>query len=241
VTDTALLVTMLSARKVPDDVATELVNGLAGMWLLNEPAELLADELACCHPALAPGEVRVAVRPVEAHWRITVVAPDRPGLLAATAGALAGRGLSVETAGLTTWPNRRMAMQGLTVEDPHGRTWSDKGWAEVADDLRNAVVADPKPSAPWRPRGPVKIISSPVMSGRSLVTVEAPDRVGLLHAVASWFRDHGLNVEAATLSGDGSKAVDTFLVEGTASADDLTARLAGRHGSPLAWWQARRR
>jgi [protein-PII] uridylyltransferase len=224
---------MLSDRQVPDDVAGDLVAGLAGMWLLNEPIDLLADELARCHPALGPGEVRVAVDPMEARWRVTVVAPDRPGLLAAIAGTVAGRGLSVRTAGLTTWPERSMAMEGLTVEDPSGRAWTEAEWSEMISDLRGAVLGERNPSVPWRPHGPVKVISSPVMAGRTLVTVEAPDRVGLLWAAASWFRDQGLNVEAASLDSDGTRAVDTFLVEGAASAEGLTGHLAGRRRSPF--------
>jgi UTP:GlnB (protein PII) uridylyltransferase len=59
------------------------------------------------------------------------------------------------------------------------------------------------------------------------MTVEAPDRVGLLWAIASWFADHGLNVEAALLEQQGQRAVDRFLIDGSPDADGLATHLAG--------------
>jgi GDP-D-mannose dehydratase len=40
-------------------------------------------------------------------------------------------------------------------------------------------------SVPWKPEGPVNVLASPVLTGQTLITVEAPDRVGLLWAAVS--------------------------------------------------------
>jgi predicted amino acid-binding ACT domain protein len=218
----AELTTMLSAGGVPPDVADGLVDGLAGMWLLNEPIEVLAADLMHCHPALGPGEVRASFRRADDGrlWRLTVVAPDRPGLLATTAATLARRGLSVKAAGMTTWPDRGMALQGLTIE-------GSADWDALAEDVRLALSGRQPTSVWWKPEGPVKVVSSQVLTGQSLITVEAPDRVGLLWAVASWFADHRLNVEAAQLAEQGQRAIDTFLIDGNPDVEALATHLAG--------------
>jgi predicted amino acid-binding ACT domain protein len=227
----AELSTLLSASGVPPDVAGRLVEGLAGMWLLNESAEVLAADLAHCHPEPAAGEVRASFRPsdIGGLWRLTVVAPDRPGLLAATAGTLASHGLSVRTAGMTTWPDQAMALQGLTIS-------GGADWEALADQVQEVLGKKRPVSVPWKPEGPVKVLSSPVLTGQSLITVEAPDRVGLLWAVASWFADHGLNVTAAQLDEQGEQAVDRFLIDGDPDVKGLAHHLAGRRGRfPWRW------
>jgi glycine cleavage system regulatory protein len=218
----AELTTLLSARGVPPDTAGRLVEGLAGMWLLNEPAEVLAADLAHCHPEPSPGEVRASFRASDSDqvWRLTVVAPDRPGLLAATAGTLASHGLSVKTAGMTTWPDQAMALQGLTISGL-------ADWDAVAAEIQQALPGQHPVSVPWKPEGPVRVLSSQVLTGESLITVEAPDRVGLLWAVASWFCDRGLNVEAAQLEEQGDRAVDRFLIDGSPDVNALATHLAG--------------
>ena len=218
----AELTTLLSGRGVPAETAARLVDGLAGMWLLNEPAEVLAADLAHCHPDPSPGEVRAGFRPGDSDdlWRLTVVAPDRPGLLAATAGTLASHGLSVKTAGMTTWPDQAMALQGLTISGA-------ADWDALTDEIRQALLGKRPVSVPWKPEGPVRVLSSGVLTGQSLITVEAPDRVGLLWAVASWFGERGLNVEAAQLDEEGNRAVDRFLIDGSPDVNKLATHLAG--------------
>jgi predicted amino acid-binding ACT domain protein len=231
----AELTTLLSARGVPPEVTGRLVDGLAGMWLLNEPAEVLGTDLAFCHPEPSAGEVRASFRASEGDrlWRLTVVAPDRPGLLAATAGALASHGLSVRTAGMTTWPDQAMALQGLTI-----RGAAD--WEALAAEIRQVLYGKRPVSVPWKPAGPVKVLSSPVLTGQSLITVEAPDRVGLLWAVASWFADQELNVDAAQLDEQQGRAVDRFLIDGTPDVNGLATHLAGTRRR-LPWARPRSR
>jgi hypothetical protein len=71
------------------------------------------------------------------------------------------------------------------------------------------------------------VVSSPVLTGQSLITVEAPDRVGLLWAVASWFATQRLNVEAAHLDEQRQRAVDRFLIDGSPDVNGLATHLAG--------------
>ncbi len=227
---TAEITSLLAARDVPPEFVDELVDGLSGSLLLGERSDVLAGDLALCHPPLEPSEVRVQLRPVDDEHtrRLTVVAHDRPGLLAATAGALAGRGLSVVAAGAATWEHRSLALQGVTVVDPERRSWTGTEWDEVGAHVAAVVKGSRGPAVSYQPAGPVKAVASPVLDGHALVTVEAPDRVGLLWAIASWFESSGYNVLAARLSDDGGGlARDLFLVDRTPDVERMVAHLSG--------------
>lgn len=229
---------ILSTTSVPAEVMTELVDGLAGIWVLNEPAELLAADLTHCHPPPGGDEVRMAHRLLEdGTWRLTLVGRDRPGLLAMTAGVLARSGLSVRTAGVTTWPRLSLALQGITVHDPAGRSWSEADWDVLRGQVEAAWKGEEQAGVRWRADGQVKVVSSRVATGENLVTVEAPDRVGLLWAIASWFYGQSINVEAASLSDREGVAVDTFLVAGEAplDVDRLAAHLVSRPSLHSPW------
>lgn len=220
----------LLAASLPGEVAGALIEGLGGMWMLDEPAEVVAEDLRLCHPDLGDGEVRVSVRPRQgsSRWRVTVVAADRPGLLAGTAAVLASHGLSVDAAGASTWVARGLALHGVTVEDPGGHVSGAEAWAAIGDEIAAHLRAGTEPATEWKPGGRVKVVSTPVAGGRSVLRVEAPDRIGLLWVIASWLRDHACNLEAAQLSNQGGSAIDTFVVEGTVDADALVTHLAGR-------------
>jgi hypothetical protein len=60
-----------------------------------------------------------------------------------------------------------------------------------------------------------------------MVTIEAPDGVGLLWMVASWFAEHDCNVEAYRARSDLGVAKDTFVVVGQVDASELAAALGG--------------
>src|SRR2546423_5071463 len=103
---TAEIRELLATTSLPGDLVDDLLDQASAAWLLGDPAEALAADLALCHPPLADEEVRAVVRPtsVPATWRVTVVAADRPGLLAGTAGAMAAHGLPITSAAGTVCP-----------------------------------------------------------------------------------------------------------------------------------------
>jgi hypothetical protein len=69
--------------------------------------------------------------------------------------------------------------------------------------------------------------------GRSVVTVQAPDGVGLLHAAAAWFEANGCNVEACRAGSAGSQARGVFIVVGPVDTAALARALGGPGGGSV--------
>ena len=71
--------------------------------------------------------------------------------------------------------------------------------------------------------------------GRTLVHVQAPDRVGLLHALTRAISEEGIQIEGARITTEKGAAIDTFSIVGQeggpvtdpAELDRLLARLKG--------------
>lgn len=220
---------LLSATTLPPSLVDELLEQASPVWLMGEPAEVLAADLVLCHPPLGPEEVRAAVKPtdVPGTWRLSVVAHDRPGLLAAVAGALTSAGLSIAGASASVWPEMGLALQRVTAVHPGPDPLTEREWEAIGGHLRAAVGRREQLAPEFVPAAPVAVEAQPQEGGRVLVTVEAPDSTGLLWAVASWFEEHGCNVEAYRAVSDDGRAADTFVVAGDVDCRDLAAAIGG--------------
>ncbi|HEX5613668.1 MAG TPA: [protein-PII] uridylyltransferase [Acidimicrobiia bacterium] len=153
---------------------------------------------------------------------ITLVAPDRIGLLATASGALAVSGLSVREA-LLFGTSDGMALDVFRAADPFGRV-DDRGTGFVASTLHAALadeldvearVADrvrdyQRASAA---RGAVEItIDLDASDGATVIEVHADDEVGLLYRIATTFAELGLDVSVAKVATLGERVIDTFYV-----------------------------
>ena len=121
-TTTTELRSLLRRTTIPMAVVTRLLAGASPLWTMSERPSVLAADLALCHPPLADAEVRAVARPMEdpTTFRLTVVAADRPGLLADTAAALADQHLMVLSASVATWSDRGIALHALTCTSTTG-------------------------------------------------------------------------------------------------------------------------
>lgn len=225
----ATLRELLEPTTLPPELVDEMLSETNTLWLLGAPDEQVACELVLCHPPLGPGEVRAVVNQTEVptRWRVTVVTRDRAGLLAGTSATLAGFHLSVVDFAATVLPRSRLALQRLTVASAPRAVVSDDDWVRLGRDLRTNLSGARTPDVAFTPRGPVVVEAQPQELGRSVVTVEAPDRVGLLHAMTSWFEAHGCNVESCRGGTEGDKARGVFIVAGPVDTAALAAALGG--------------
>jgi len=160
---------------------------------------------------------------------VTVVARDRPGLLAAVTGVLALRGLDVRSANVASEDG--FAVEVFVVEPARGR-WPD--WERVADEL-DAVLRGTLPLAELleeqerayaggrratsaRPIATQVTVDNNASSSCSVVEVRAADSVGLLHRITTSLFDEGLDVVAARVSTLGNEVVDAFYVRDASGA-----------------------
>jgi [protein-PII] uridylyltransferase len=165
--------------------------------------------------------------------RVTVVAPDRPGLLWRWAGVLALHRLTIRGATATS-----VGHVAVTVFDVTPRFGSAPDWDKLRADVRRAYD-DALPIAAHLAERERAYISSDGhvapprvvwMDGASesatVVEVRAHDAVGLLYRLTRALADVGLDVRSARISTLGAEVVDAFYVVESDGAvvDDETRR-----------------
>jgi [protein-PII] uridylyltransferase len=156
-------------------------------------------------------------------YRLSVVAHDRPGLLADTASILASEHVHIESASVMTWSDRELALHALTVQSDTAIT--QRRWTEIGSRLRGLGTGTPV-ATPYLPSGRVRAIRTGAGDGTSVVRVTAPDRLGILGAIARWFADHDVSVEAANVATIDGQVQDVFLVRGSFEVEELSRSLS---------------
>ncbi|HJY71428.1 MAG TPA: [protein-PII] uridylyltransferase, partial [Streptosporangiaceae bacterium] len=175
------------------------------------PAPLHDDQLALA----AEGGPAAIVRGSE----VTVVAPDRPGLLWRAAGVLASHRLAVRSANATSIGNTAVTVFDVEPEfgDPPDATLvaADlrrmlQGRLDVEDRLDRRARAV-RPRAATIPAPKVSLIDD-ASDTATVVEVRAHDAPGLLWRVGRALGECGLDVRAARVETLGAEAVDVFYV-----------------------------
>jgi [protein-PII] uridylyltransferase len=147
---------------------------------------------------------------------LTVLAADRRGLLAATAGVLAVHRRSVLSA--RTWSGDGSAVLAIVVDAVSADSLD---LAAVGRDIRRALdgSGDVGPALARRdsavPRGsgvaPARAdIVIDASASATVLEVRAHDRPGLLHSIADAIASRGVDVSAALVSTLGTEVVDVF-------------------------------
>ncbi len=178
---------------------------------MPQPAPLRDDQLALA----AEGAPAATVRGSE----VTVVAPDRPGLLWRAAGVLASHRLTVRSANATS-----VGVTAVTVFDVEPEFGDPPDATLVAADLRRMLqgrldVQDRldrraravRPSAASVPAPRVSLLDD-ASETATVVEVRAHDAPGLLWRVGRALGECGLDVRAARVETLGAEVVDVFYV-----------------------------
>ncbi|HZQ87313.1 MAG TPA: hypothetical protein VFA83_20895 [Acidimicrobiales bacterium] len=220
---------VVGLTSVPATFADELLDRAPELWLRGESPDVIASDVTFCHPLLGPGEVRIGVSntQVVGTARVAMLARDRPGLMATTTGTLAGCGLSVLQAAAITWAHRGWALQRVLVGDPYAGTSLGVEPELLRARLGAAVRSGDDPAVPFVPAGPVHVNVEQLDGGLCQVSVAAPDGIGLLWAISTWFEHHGCNILVARATPAGEFAEDTFLVDGSPDPLALSRHLSG--------------
>jgi [protein-PII] uridylyltransferase len=201
-------------------------------------------EQALAHLALGAPEVDALRAGVRQHSTgvhvVSVVAPDRFGLLAGCAGVLAGHGLDVLEARLFTTPTG-VALDWFVVRPR--RSDEQVAWSVILADLQAADAGTldvdcllERRERRRDERRPTLVAPVPVEvriddAGRR-VEVHAPDAPGVLSRIARTLAAAGADVEGARVSTQGPKMRDVFFLSGELDVTERTA-LAGAIGSAV--------
>ena len=156
---------------------------------------------------------------------VTVVAPDRPGLLAEVTGVLALHGLNVRSAAVAGEDG--VAVEIFTVEPSRGR-WPIA--ARLSDDLAAVMNGTLSIETKLAERARTyrnerrattpQLVSTQVTvdnnasDGATVVEVRAEDLVGQLHRITEALVECRLDVISAKVSTFGAAVVDAFYVRG---------------------------
>jgi [protein-PII] uridylyltransferase len=166
---------------------------------------------------------------------VTIVAPDRPGLLWEAAGVLASHRLAVRSANATS--HGKMAVASFTVVPEYGDppdadlVTSDlrralEGRLDVAERLERRMRAHRDSPVPVAP--PKVTLVDDASSTATVVEVRAHDRPGLLWRIGRALGDCGLDVRAARVETLGAEAVDVFYVVDASGGPVGGTRIRGK-------------
>ena len=183
----------------------------------------------------------------EGHTEVIIVTWNRERLFSKIAGSFAVAGLNILSANIFTRRddvvvdtfqvcNERME----PVTHPIDRSTFEKTLTEAlgeTEDHLNERIAEVGPTLWQRSLGEAEFpaslrVDQTSESGRTLIHVEAPDRVGLLHALTRAIADEGMQISGARITTEKGAALDTFLIEENSGeavrGEDRLARLIQR-------------
>ncbi|MFT3691726.1 MAG: [protein-PII] uridylyltransferase [Kofleriaceae bacterium] len=174
-----------------------------------------------------PSRVALEVHcyPMKGHSEIAIVAPDKPGVLAAIAGVLSAN--RIDVLGAILGHAQDVVMDVFFVRDLKGAaiTEDDPRWRRVLDDLRALVDQGGSPADLIKRRRPpstmparvtpsvateIKIVDDSAQA--TIVEVATRDRVGVLFAITNALAGLGLDISLAKISTEGEKVADVFYV-----------------------------
>ncbi len=201
------------ARRLPDSYWI----AEPGDWMLANARQIAEAEARIGAPAPT---VTVAGES-EGATRVSVFAPDRPGLFFRICAGLAAAGATIVDARIHTTRDG-MALDNLLVQDGQGRPYADRRLrTRLSRAVEKALSGDvPEPTAATLTPAAFTIAPSvsvaPGASRRTtVVEVMAADRPGLLASLARAIYERALVIHSAHIATYGERAVDVFYVTGS--------------------------
>ena len=202
----------------------------------EEPTPLSADQRALAETVAASGRPDIIISPSVEHAfaTITLVAPDRPGLLSRAAGVLALHSLSVHAAELRS--HAGVAVDVFSVSPRFGSlpdagllrerfTRALSGSLQLAEKLA-AKERDYAAELDDPPEARVLWFEDEADGGAEskdvVLELRAPDRLGLLHSTAEALERCGANILWARAMQVGGTAISSFSLASTSPANGDT-------------------
>lgn len=222
---------LLAEKAGAPEVIAAFVAVLPERYMLSIPARQMVRHVEMWREVKERGGIAMHVKQLcrEGSTRLTVVCPDRPGLLALLAGTVAANRMFILSAQI--FSIEELAVDVLYLKDEAGGLCDDPArWEQVRADL-SAVLAGEASVAKLldrvrgstlsaRPKPAVKteiVVANDVSKTETVVDVFCQDRMGALYTIAQALADAGLTISVAKISTQGDRVADGFYVADAAT------------------------
>ena len=230
----------------PAELGAHLARCGDSYWLSTEAEDHARHAYLIRHAGQAgkPLAVDSRIDHFRAATSLTVYAPDRPGLFARVAGAMASVGASILDAKIFTTADG-MALDMFSVqEEGAGAVAGEDKLARLKRAIEDAVAGEAMPQPPHLPRSararrlaafvvdPQVSIDNQASEGFTVIEVEGRDRPALLYDLTRALGRFQLSISSAHIATFGERAVDVFYVTNRKGAkitrSDSLKRIRGR-------------
>jgi [protein-PII] uridylyltransferase len=222
------------AGEVAGEAVEQHLAGMGSSYLRQCPAALIARHIRAIHRFFADrvgGEdalqplVEWRDHPAEGHTEVLVVTWDRERLFSKIAGSFAVAGCNILSADVFTRSDNvvidTFRVCSERMEPVSHRVDRETFEKTLADSLRGTEdalgerLAGQGPTMWQKAIGEVEFpaslrIDTESEPGRTLLHVQAPDRVGLLHALTGAIADEGMQIGVARITTEKGAALDSF-------------------------------
>jgi len=225
-------------QQVPGDLPgnAEFIKGFPLRYLRAHPTAEIAGHLQLFELSRPTG-VAVRLDQMEAAYRLTVVARDKPALFASFAGAISSFGMDILKA--EAFSNATgIILDTFVFGDPRRMLQQNPGEADRLVDLIQRIALGKTdahrlmrgrelPEAGKRAASSQVQFDSEACPGATLVEIETEDRPGLLYSLSTVFSSNSCNIDVVLVDTKGHRAIDVFYVAqaGQKLSIDMQARL----------------
>jgi [protein-PII] uridylyltransferase len=204
-------------------LVAEFVQELPERYLTTATPESAARHLKLWASAQKMGFAGAMHRSAVGEADLTLLASDRPGLLALFTAALAANGIDILGAEVNSLASG-IALDTFVVRESGGGAPSESRWEAARADLLRLLSGAEDPHrlvqkrlrrATWAnsaaPAVQTKVRVDDVSSNSmTILDVMTQDRPGLLHTIADALHRAGVSIEVARIATEGNRATDAF-------------------------------
>ena len=206
-----------------EDIVRTHLAGMGPDYLLSTPPDLIGSHLSLIAEAEMNGGTAARHDRLGTLDRLTVVTPDRPGLIQTIAGTLAGYNASV-LGGVAHTRDDGVAIEVWHVSDALGIGIDERRWERILQAVPAALagdfdidgrLAEVRASYPAPPRADVPTvvhIDNAASREYTILEVSTADRRGLLYGVTKLLHERGIDIHLAKVDTIGPEVVDAFYI-----------------------------